>query len=181
MKNAPAALAAALLLLTPAVHAQTASDYKSESRSISETFTSKVLKVYAFSEGNHAYAAYVLTWADKEVVAIANNPTEKPFVVGDIVRCFMRQGTPILGGSRPGAIQFTVVGLASETNPALLPGTTVITGAVTGDYADDAARLAAISAEVRRRRDARGVKGKPDITRTAPAVAEKTAVEAKAP
>lgn len=89
----------ALLLIVPAALGKSASDYAPESETFSETFSSKVLKVYACHENNIDYVAYVVSWRGHEVVVapLPGVSAEKTYQVGDAIRCRMSHSTRKLG------------------------------------------------------------------------------------
>ncbi len=105
--------------------------YTPESRSSVEIFTSPVLKVYAFQEGDVAYHAYVVQWKEHEVVVTPSAGLEaKRYTVGDTIRCQMIQFAHRKGDQTRPRVSFSIV----------------------GDSGDESARLEAIAEEVRRRR-----------------------------
>lgn len=126
------------------VAAEENSDYVPESHAVTETFTSKVLKVYSLTEGEGEYNAYVVTWKGHEVVIPAlagfDSRSSKTYAVGDQIRCRMQQTTHRSGDRRVSRIVF---GLALD------PGAT---GLAPADPAVEQARLEAIAAEVDKRR-----------------------------
>ncbi len=115
------------------------SDYKSETRSESEVFTSKVLKVYACEEGGAEFVAYVVNWRGHEVVvSTSNGPAPaKRYEVGDTIRCQMFQSPRGMGDQR--GLRMTFMAFPPW---ASLPGMPL----------SEDARLEAIGAEVAERR-----------------------------
>lgn len=83
----------ALLAAATLLRAESDTGYVPESRGSSETFTSKVVRVYSFQEGDAEYVSYVVNWRDHEVVVSPMSPVgvEKRYNVGDMVRCQMQQ------------------------------------------------------------------------------------------
>lgn len=79
------------LVFTGFLRADNEPAYKLESRTVSETFSTRVLKVLSFEEGNSEYVAYVVDWKGHEVVVSAGyaSKEEKRLSVGDDVRCRM--------------------------------------------------------------------------------------------
>lgn len=120
------------------VRAAESSDYKSESQAVSELFTSKVTKVYAARDGENTFVAYVVQWKEQEVVVIPRPFLREDFAVGDAVRCQMEQSHPLrgLGGTRP--MTFMLFGRPGDTAIERLES--------------EKARLAAVAAEVEKRR-----------------------------
>jgi hypothetical protein len=121
-----------ILTLAPAVYGEGDDNYVPEIRNTSETFTSKVLKVYAFQEGDLHYAAYVVSWRGHEVVVTAGpgDTSTKTHAVGDSIRCRMHH-------------------LTRKTDT----GTTAYTQFILARGAEDEqARLEAIEASVQSRR-----------------------------
>ena len=138
------------LLATALLHGGDDSGYKSESKSMTEVFTSKILKVYSFQEENHQYVAYVVTWKDHEVVVSplgAVGGADK-YKVGDTIRCQMQQLPARVGDENKSLITFSIM---------YGSGTTV-----------DAARMEAVSQEVERRRAEREARAKSQGQPTAP-------------
>lgn len=84
-----------ILTLAPAVYGEGDDNYVPEIRNTSETFTSKVLKVYAFQEAEIDYTAYVVSWRGHEVVVTAGpgDTSTKTHAVGDSIRCRMHHLT----------------------------------------------------------------------------------------
>jgi len=113
------------------------SNYVPESRSAFETFTTKVLKVYAFQDGDYEYVAYVVNWKDHEVVVapIGSAASEAKLKEGDTIRCTMQQANHRIGDTNKSRISFYI---ASGSNLAESPQ-----------------RLEAIAAEVKERRERR--------------------------
>lgn len=142
MRTAPMPLLA-LLLLVPAVsRGETSPDYVPEARSSFETFTSKVLKTYSFTEGEISYTAYVVTWKGHEVVVVpSGGRSEKKFEVGETIRCAMHQSTRQRNDKDISRIEFS-----------LAPGAGAEHTLMPVDVAGEQARLEAIAVEVERRR-----------------------------
>lgn len=113
-------------------------NYTPVSRAVSETFTSKILKVYSFQDGDSEYTAYVVNWKDHEVVVtpspFAGTATEKQYKVGDTVRCQMQLINHQIGGSNKARMTFFI-----ESTPS---------------SSDERQRLDAIRAEIEARRAA---------------------------
>ncbi|ACB73952.1 hypothetical protein [Opitutus terrae] len=131
-------LAFGLAITTSWLHAEVSSDYVVEAKSASETFTSKVLKVYSFSAENIDYVAYVVNWRGHEIVVTPGfMPAGKALGVGDPIRCTMHHFSRPSGLAR---VAFTMAPSVGEA-PGLLP-----------DPAHEQTRLDAIAAEVERRR-----------------------------
>lgn len=142
MRTAPMPLLA-LLLLVPAVsRGESSPDYVPEARSSFETFTSKVLKIHSFTEGEISYTAYVVTWKGHEVVVVpSGGRTEKKYEVGETIRCAMHQSTRQRNDKDISRIEFS-----------LTPGAGAERLLMPVDVAGEQARLEAIGAEVERRR-----------------------------
>ncbi len=85
--------------------------YKAETRSVTEIFTSKVLKVYSFQEADVDYAAYAVTWKDHEVIAVCYSSVgaDKRYKVGDTIRCQMQQMPFRVGESAKARAVFMVM------------------------------------------------------------------------
>lgn len=120
------------------LHAEGDSGYTPESRASSEIFTSKVVKVYSFQDGDAEYVAYVVTWKDHEVVvtSFGTGGADKPYNVGDVIRCQMQQMYHRVGDTGKARIIFSI-----------MPGGPAVTGT-----ADEEQRLEAVRAEVETRR-----------------------------
>lgn len=104
-----------LLLLAPVSYGEGPANYVPESRSSSETFSSKVLKVYTFQDGDLDYAAYVVNWKDHEVIVTAHAfAGEKKYNVGDSIRCVMNQTQQRVGDTNRTRVSFFVASLGSE-------------------------------------------------------------------
>lgn len=110
-------------------------DYRPESRSVNETFTSKVVRVYAF-EDDGPYAAYVVTWKEHEVV-VQGRPGARRYEVGEDVRCSMSLLVRLAEGGEQRSYSFSLAGSVAEAGPG------------------NAERLEKIAEEVRRRRELR--------------------------
>jgi hypothetical protein len=95
-------------------------NYTPVSRAVSETFTSKILKIYSFEEGDSEYAAYVVNWKDHEVVVtplpFGGTATEKQYKVGDTIRCQMQQVNHQIGDSNKGRMTFFIESTPSSSN-----------------------------------------------------------------
>lgn len=113
--------------------------YTSESRTVTETFTSKVLKVYAFQEGECEYVAYVVNWQDHEVVVTPSGRLggEAKLKEGDEVRCSMIQTNHRVGDADKTRISFFVTANREAMDLA------------------DVKRLDEVAAEVKSRREKR--------------------------
>ena len=145
----PIAFLSLFLLGTAFLHGEGNPNYTPETRSLFETFTAKVLKVYAFQDGEFEYAAYVVNWQDHEVVVTPSSGAamgvEKKYKEGDTIRCTMQQMVRRIGDSNKSRISFSIVSTFSS--------------------ADTAQRLDAIAAEVKERRERR-LSNLPDETAT---------------
>ena len=131
MRIASTVTALLALALGPRSLAAPPASYTPESKSSVEIFTSQVLKVYAFQEGDLDYHAYVVQWKEHEVVVTPSaGPDAKRYAVSDTIRCQMTQFVHRMGNQTRPRVSFTIV----------------------GDSGDERARLEAISEEVRRRR-----------------------------
>lgn len=119
--------------------------YKTESQAVSEIFTTTIVRLYSAGEGEHRFVAYVVTWKDREVVVTSLTPRHDDFAVGDTVRCAMRQSLTGPDPRTAGRMIFTLLGRPSEPVSARL----------LSDGAESQERLAAIAAEIDRRRAAR--------------------------
>lgn len=110
MKYSSRIIVCAILTAT-VVWAVDDSGYKPESRSVTEVFTSKVVKVYSFQEADVDYDAYVVTWKDHEVVVVSYGGlgADKHYQVGDTIRCQMQQMPYRLGGSTKARVMFSVL------------------------------------------------------------------------
>jgi hypothetical protein len=119
------------------LQAEGTSNYTPESRTSSETFSSKVLKVYSFQDGDFEYAAYLVNWKDHEVVVtpLGSVATSAKYNVGDTIHCTMLQTSRRAGDTNKSRISFYI--------------------ASGGVGLEDAQRLEAISAEVKERREKR--------------------------
>jgi len=119
------------------VRGEETAGYTPESRTVTETFTAKILKVYAFQEGDFEYAAYVVNWNDHEVVVTPGggftNATK--YKEGDTLRCTMQQSHLHVGDADKSRISFYVV---SNLNAA-----------------EEVQHLEAVAAEVKERRERR--------------------------
>jgi len=113
--------------------------YTPESRTVTETFTSKVLKVYAFQEGECEYVSYVVNWQDHEVVVTPSGRIagEVKLKVGDEVRCSMVQTNHRVGDVDKTQISFYVTANREAMDLA------------------DVKRLDEVAAEVKSRREKR--------------------------
>lgn len=112
--------------------------YTPESHTYSEVFTSKVLKVYSFQDGDADYVAYVVNWKDHEVVVTPSMTAGTKYNVGDAIRCVMSQSSFRTGDTNRTRVTFLVVN-----------ATTGVTAT------EEARRMEAITAEVESRRAAR--------------------------
>lgn len=119
--------------------------YKTESQAVSEIFTTTIARIYSAGEGESRFVAYVVTWKDREIVVTSLTPRHDAFAVGDTVRCAMRQSLTGPDSHTKGRMFFTLLGTPSEpASPQLL-----------SDSTESQERLAAIAAEIDRRRAAR--------------------------
>ena len=93
------------------LHAEGNANYTPESRTSSEVFASKVLKIYSFQDGDLEYVAYVVNWRDHEVVVapLGMPGGEKRYDVGDTVRCQMQQVSHRLGDSAKARVIFMLI------------------------------------------------------------------------
>lgn len=126
-----------LLLGAALLRGEGTSNYAPESRSAFETFTTKVLKVYAFQDGDYEYVAYLVNWKDHEVVVtpLGSAASEAKLKEGDTIRCTMQQANHRIGDTNKSRISFYV---ASNLNTT-----------------DGVERLSEVASEVRRRRELR--------------------------
>ena len=117
-------------------HADADAGYTPESRSSSEIFTSKVIKIYSFQDNEADYVAYVVTWKDHEVVVapLGTSGSDKHYNVGDTVKCQMLQMSHRVGDSAKTRVTFSLI-------PNGGPGAS-----------DEIQRLEAVRAEVEARR-----------------------------
>lgn len=136
---------ALLLSSAPRINAETSTDYIPESRSTSETFSTKVVKVYAFHDGDVDYVAYVVHWKDHEVVVTPSWMMRSPgpagsqqYKVGDTIHCRMVQDVREIGDSAKRQTVFLME----------------------FDSASDPRRFEAVAAEVARRRAIREAEAK---------------------
>lgn len=129
-------LASILFSAVALLRGDESANYTPISRAVSETFTSKILKVYSFQEGDAEYVAYVVNWKDHEVVvaplSFGGPATEKQYKVGDTIRCQMQQMNHQIGDSNKARMTFFI-----ESTPSI---------------SDARQRLEAISAEIEMRR-----------------------------
>lgn len=125
-------LALLALALAPALFGEGNGDYVPEVRNTSETFGSKVLRIYACQEGDIHYTAYVVSWRGHEVVVTPSpvDASANAYQVGDPIRCRMHHLT-----------RKTDAGVTAHTQFVLARG---------GE--DEHARLEAIEAAVQSRR-----------------------------
>jgi hypothetical protein len=129
------------LLIGISLGAEDKSGYTPESRTVSETFTSKISKVYSFQDGDFEYVALVVDWKGHDVVitALPIGTANKRYEVGDTVRCMMSQMDSKVGGANKKRVMFSL--LSSGTT--LIPNPTP---------EDEIRRLEQIAAEVARRK-----------------------------
>lgn len=113
--------------------------YTPESRTVMETFTSKILKVYAFQEGECEYVSYVVNWQDHEVVVTpgVRIAGEAKLKEGDEIRCSMVQTNHRVGEANKTRISFYVTANREVMDLA------------------DVKRLEEVAAEVKSRREKR--------------------------
>jgi hypothetical protein len=128
------------------VRADGGTSYTRKSRVVLETFTSKVIKVLSFEDGDSEYDAYVVNWKDHEVVVASNSigPGNPKYKVGDVVTCNLQQNYNIAGGATKARVSFSL-GVSTST--------------LYGSSEEEQRRLQAIAEEVRVRRAAREISG----------------------
>lgn len=130
-----------------------ATGYKSESKTVSEIFTSNITRVFSAADGDYRFVAYAVQWRDQEVIVVIPpfSSRNDELHVGDAVRCEMRQMPPstAAAASRPRMI-FTFLGRSNDS--------TVGAGLIP-NVQDEAARLRAITGEIERRRVERDATG----------------------
>src|SRR5579871_5667713 len=105
------------------LRADEGANYTPLSRTVSETFTSKVVKVYSFQEGDSSYVAYVVNWKDHEVIvtplAFGGAATDTPYKVGDTIRCQIEQMDRKLGDSSKTSMTFFIASTATSSDERL--------------------------------------------------------------
>ncbi len=141
------------------LRADEAPKYTPESRTITETFVTKVLKVYSFQEGENEYVSYVVDWKGHEVVVAPEGlkAGDARYKEGDEIRCMMFQSSRRVSETDRSQIRFSIA-----TMPSLA----------------EAARLEEVAGEVKRRREVRlaAMAGMPNLA-TAPRTDANTGLE----
>lgn len=140
-------LLASLLVVAVALRAaEPTSGYRSESKSVSELFSSPILKIYAASEGEHRYVAYVVRWKENEIVVVPSSYMRglEDLKVGDTVRCQMTQEHHLAGDDSAPKMRFILM-----SGPG---GPLSSVRGVSTSTAEEAARLEQVAQEVTRRR-----------------------------
>ncbi|MES2694945.1 MAG: hypothetical protein V4773_15850 [Verrucomicrobiota bacterium] len=146
-------MASASLAQQPAAPASGSPTHATESKAISEIFTSKIVKVYSFTEDDQQYVSYVVTWKDHEVVVEPSRYSrmKEPLNVGDTIRCEMRQTHKAPGDTSKQRITFAYLSAAADSMDALLFEPNFVSPSPQAEQR----RLEAVTSEVRRRRDLR--------------------------
>ena len=100
------------LLSSPSLFAnEKEPSYVSESQSITETFSTKITKVYSVKSDGYEYISYAINWRGQEAVVTQqfSGAESNKYNVGDTVRCVMQQHAFPKGASTKGRITFILV------------------------------------------------------------------------